>query len=150
DPRGEIADALARDPLLADRFAGARMATPPAVLGPLAVDALKRSIDGLLLAGDAAGFIDPMTGDGLRFAIRGAELTAVAALDSLASGWDGVHQRLADARRAEFSRKWMFNRAIRWLVASKSAVTIAAAGARFAPELLRRVMIYSGDCTAAR
>ena len=31
---------------------------------------------GLLLAGDAAGFIDPMTGDGLRFAVRGGELAA--------------------------------------------------------------------------
>ena len=125
-------------------------ATPPVVLGPLAVDASKRSIDGLLVAGDAAGFIDPMTGDGLRFAIRGAELTAAAALDSLANGWNGVHRRLADARRAEFSSKWLFNRAVRSLVASESAVAIAAAGARFAPAVLRRVMIYSGDCAAAR
>ena len=29
---------LARDPLLRDRFAGARVAGPPVVLGPLAVD----------------------------------------------------------------------------------------------------------------
>jgi len=150
DPRAAIVDALARDPLLADRFAGATMTTAPVVLGPLAVDAEKRSIDGLLLAGDAAGFIDPMTGDGLRFAIRGAELTAAAALDSLANGWDAVHARLAQARRAEFAGKWRFNRTVRSLVASKSAVAIAAAGARFAPAVLRRVMIYSGDCDVAR
>jgi flavin-dependent dehydrogenase len=150
DPRAAIVEALARDPLLRDRFAGARIATPPVVLGPLAVDAAKRSIDGLLLAGDAAGFIDPMTGDGLRFAIRGAELTAAAALDALAHGWDGVHRRLADARRVEFSRKWRFNRAVRSLVASNSMVAVAAAGARVAPGVLRRVMIYSGDCGGAR
>ena len=29
-----------------------------------------------MLVGDAAGFIDPMTGDGLRFALMGAELAA--------------------------------------------------------------------------
>lgn len=150
DARAAIVDALARDRLLAERFAGARMATPPVVLGPLAVDAETRSIDGLLLAGDAAGFIDPMTGDGLRFAIRGAELTAVAALDALANGWHNVHRRLARARHAEFSRKWRFNRAVRSLVGSKSAVAIAAAGARVAPTVLRRVMIYSGDCAAAK
>jgi flavin-dependent dehydrogenase len=150
DPRAAIVDALARDPLLADRFAGATMTTAPVVLGPLAVDAEKRSIDGLLLAGDAAGFIDPMTGDGLHFAIRGAELTAAAALDSLANGWGAVHARLAQTRRAEFARKWRFNRTVRSLVASKSAVAIAAAGARFAPAVLRRVMIYSGDCGVAR
>ena len=150
NPQTAIVEALARDPLLGDRFAGARMATTPVLLGPLAVDAATRSIDGLLLAGDAAGFIDPMTGDGLRFAIRGAELTASAALDALSNGWDGVHRRLADARRAEFSRKWRFNRAVRSLVASKSMVAIAAAGARVAPAVLRRVMIYSGDCGGAR
>ena len=33
----------------------------------------------VLLAGDAAGFVDPMTGDGLRFAVEGGELAARAA-----------------------------------------------------------------------
>src|SRR5205814_2077482 len=136
-----------RDRLLRDRFAGARMATAPVVLGPLAVDSHDASVNGLLLAGDAAGFIDPMTGDGLRFAIRGAELTAAAALDALAHGWGGVHARLARARRAEFAGKWRFNRAVRSLAASPRAVGLAAAGARFAPSLLRRAMIYAGDCS---
>jgi flavin-dependent dehydrogenase len=149
DPRTLITGALARDPLLRDRFAGARMATAPVVLGPLAVDARGASMDGLLLAGDAAGFIDPMTGDGLRFAIRGAELTAVAAAEALAHGWDGVHARLSRARRAEFAGKWRFNRAVRSLAASPSAVAFATAGARLAPDVLRRVMIYAGDCAAS-
>ena len=56
------------------------------VLGPLAVNARAAGCPGLLLAGDAAGFVDPMTGDGLRFALRGGELAAQAALDELASG----------------------------------------------------------------
>jgi hypothetical protein len=73
-------------------------------------------------------------------------LTAVAALDVLAHGWDGVHARLAQARRAEFAPKWRFNRAVRSLVASRSAVAIAAAGARIAPWVLRRAMLYAGDC----
>ena len=146
DPRTAIADALSRDRLLRDRFAGARMLTRPVVLGPLAVDARDSSFDGLLLAGDAAGFIDPMTGDGLRFAIRGAELSAAAAIEVLARGWNGVHARLAGARRREFTGKWRFNRSVRSLAASPSAVAVAAAGARFAPAVLRRAMIYAGDC----
>ena len=68
-------------------------------LGPLAVESTGASIDGLLLAGDAAGFIDPMTGDGLRFAVRGGELAAAAALEALQRGWSGVHARLDAARR---------------------------------------------------
>jgi flavin-dependent dehydrogenase len=125
------------------------MATTPVVLGPLAVDARGVSIDGLLPAGDAAGFIDPMTGDGLRFAIRGAELTAVAAVEALTQGWDGVHARLSRARRVEFAGKWRFNRAVRSLAASPSAVALAAAGARLAPGVLRRAMVYAGDCGQA-
>jgi menaquinone-9 beta-reductase len=149
DPRTLITDALSRDALLRDRFAGARFATAPVVLGPLAVDVGEPSIDGLLLAGDAAGFIDPMTGDGLRFAIRGAELTAAAALDALAHGWTGVHAGLARARRAEFAGKWRFNRAVRSLAGSPRAVGFAAAGARLAPGVLRRAMVYAGDCGQA-
>ena len=55
---------------------------------------------GLLLAGDAAGFIDPMTGDGLRFALRGGELAAQAALAALEHGRADAHVSLARLRRA--------------------------------------------------
>jgi flavin-dependent dehydrogenase len=146
DPRKAIVAALASDCRLRDRFADALMATAPVVLGPLAVDSCEHAIDGLLLAGDAAGFIDPMTGDGLRFAIRGAEIAAGAARDALAHGWEGVHARLAQARRNEFAGKWRFNRAVRSLAGSSPAVAMAAVGARLAPGFLRRAMVYAGDC----
>jgi flavin-dependent dehydrogenase len=117
------------------------------VLGPLAVDVDHgAAIDGLLVAGDAAGFIDPMTGDGLRFAVRGGELAAAAALRALAHGWRGVHAQLAGERRAEFSGKWRFNRALRALVASPRAVDVAALGARIAPAVMERVIAHAGDC----
>ena len=132
--------------MLRDRFAGAQLAGPPAVLGPLAVDVRDLSIEGLLLAGDAAGFVDPMTGDGLCFAIRGAELAAHSALTALEHGWTGVHGRLAYQRRVTFAGKWRFNRAVRALVASPPAVAIAAAGARVAPSVLRQAIAYAGDC----
>jgi flavin-dependent dehydrogenase len=107
-------------------------------------------MDGLLLAGDAAGFIDPMTGDGLRFAVRGGELAAAAAMRALEHGWTGVHREHAAARRAEFSDKWRFNRALRALVASPRAVDVAAFGARVAPAALRRVIEHAGDCDTIR
>ena len=115
----------------------------------LAVDATGRSCDGLLLAGDAAGFIDPMTGDGLRFAIRGGELAALAALRALEHGWSGVHLALAAARRREFAAKWRFNRALRSLVGSPVAVRAAAQGARIAPGILHAMVRYAGDCGLA-
>jgi flavin-dependent dehydrogenase len=146
DPSALLLRALADDPLLRDRAADARFAAPPVVLGPLAVDVDPPSFDGLLLAGDAAGFIDPMTGDGLRFAVRGGELAADAALDALARGWTGVHARLAAARRRAFAGKWRFNRALRALVASPRAVDLATVSGRFAPRVFERLVTHAGDC----
>ena len=137
---------LARDERLRDRFAGARLVRPPAVLGPLAVEATGNQVDGLLLAGDASGFIDPMTGDGMRFAIRGGELAAEAALDALEHGWTGVHARLAEKRRREFAAKWRFNRTLRALVGSSSAVSVAAPVARLLPSVIQAIVCRAGDC----
>lgn len=145
-PERTLSDTLDRDRFLHDRFAGARPIAPPTVLGPLAVDADTSGIEGLLLAGDAAGFIDPMTGDGLRFAVRGGEQAAHAALAVLAGGWSGVHARLAALRRAEFDGKRRFNRALRAVVGSRQTVWLAAATARIAPSLLRTTIAYAGDC----
>jgi len=149
DPAGLLSQVLARDPMLRDRAAGARLIGLPVVLGPLAVDVGNAAFDGLLLAGDAAGFIDPMTGDGLRFAISGAELAAAAAARALAHGWSGVHAGLAAERRRAFGGKWRFNRALRSLVASPRAVDAAALGARLAPAVLHAVIARAGDCSTA-
>ena len=146
DPAAMLIRELARDRALRDRAAGARLAAPPVVLGPLAVDVRDTAIDGLLLAGDAAGFIDPMTGDGLHFATRGGELAAAAALQALEHGWTGVHARLRAARRLDFGGKWRFDRMLRTLVASPRGVDLAAAAARVAPAILRAVIARAGDC----
>ena len=141
--------AVRSDPILRERFSRARQVSEVTVLGPLAVDCRSVGYPGLLLAGDAAGFIDPMTGDGLRFAIRGGELAASAALDALAHGWRDVHARLADRRRREFGGKWRFNRALRALVASPRAVGAAARVAPLAPAVLRAIVSRAGDCGTA-
>jgi flavin-dependent dehydrogenase len=146
NPAALLTRELARDPMLRDRFAAARLIDQPVVLGPLAVDVSPAHMFGLLLAGDAAGFVDPMTGDGLRFAIRGGELAAHAALEALEHGWSGVHARLAERRRREFGGKWRFNRALRALVASPGMVGAAAIGARLAPSVMRAVIARAGDC----
>ncbi len=149
DPESALRIELEADPALRDRFAGARLVRPPVVLGPLAVDVTGDSVDGLLLAGDAAGFIDPMTGDGLSFALRGGELAAAAALRALEHGWAGVHAQLAADRRRAFAGKWRFNRALRSLVASPSAVRTAAAAARIVPGAVRAIIARAGDCDLA-
>lgn len=147
--RGLLMTTLRSDPETAERFARAQVASGPSALGPLALDATGAGAPGLLLAGDAAGFIDPMTGDGLRFAFRGGELAAHEALRVLADGWQEAHLRLARARRREFSAKWRFNRALRSLVASPAAVRAAGMGATLSPALLQRMICYAGDAGLA-
>lgn len=140
---------LREDPLLRERFSRARMIGMPVCLGPLAVDCPRPGMPGLLLAGDAAGFVDPMTGDGLRFAIRGAELAAAEALHALAHGNADAHMRLLHARRREFSAKWRFNRTMRWVVDDPRSLRVAQIGAGVAPAVLRHVIRYAGDLHAA-
>ncbi|MBI3264323.1 MAG: hypothetical protein HYZ58_14395, partial [Acidobacteria bacterium] len=103
-----------------------------------------------LLAGDAAGFIDPMTGDGLRFAIRGGELAGRVAASALETGdAGGAETRLARWRSREFSRKWTFNRGLRRLVGSAVAIRALSASADLVAPLLRQTIAFAGDVPAA-
>jgi flavin-dependent dehydrogenase len=142
---GALAALIGGDPMLAPRFSTARVVGRPVLLGPLAVDARASGVPGLLLAGDAAGFIDPMTGDGLRFAFEGARLAAAEALRALEYGWGDAHQRLQARRRRAFRGKWRFNRTLRAVVSTPAAVHGAALASRFAPAMLRRAVCYAGD-----
>ncbi len=144
-----LRNALAQDPVLRERFRNARMVIEAISLGPLAVDCPAAGMPGLLLAGDAAGFVDPMTGDGLRFAIRGAELAALEILHALEHGNTDAHARLHRARRREFKRKWRFNRTMRWVVEVPATLRLAEIGAGVAPTVLQRVIRYAGDLNAA-
>jgi flavin-dependent dehydrogenase len=146
DPARALRDAIQGNAELRERCAEARMVEAPTSLGPLAVEADACGVPGLLLAGDAAGFIDPMTGDGLRFAVQGGELAARAALASLADGV-AAHRRLAVWRRRAFARKHRFNTALRSIAAVPSAVVAASAVARVAPWMIRHLVDVAGDVT---
>jgi flavin-dependent dehydrogenase len=149
-PAAFLRQSLSSDPMLRERFATARMVGSVVTLGPLGVDCTGAGVPGLLLAGDAAGFVDPMTGDGLRFAFRGGELAALEALDALASGQVAdAHIHLARTRAREFATKWRFNRTLRLLVAYPGAVRAAGYAATLAPQVLRRAIQYAGDVHAA-
>ncbi len=100
-----------QDAGLAARFRNAAFIGRPRVLGPLAAETAAPGVEGLLLAGDAAGFIDPMTGDGLHLAIRGALLAAGEGLRALETAdFRGSVTRLAEARQQALGTKLRFNR----------------------------------------
>ncbi len=145
DVAAVLAMQIARDPNLRGRFASARAVTRAVALGPLAVDSNSAGMPGLLLAGDAAGFIDPMTGDGLYFAMRGGELAAHAALLALAARAEVPHCWLAARRRREFGFKRGFNRTLRLIVSQPGAVAVASRVARVYPAAIRHMVRIAGD-----
>ena len=149
DQQTIVRRALNADAVLRDRFAAATQISPVTVLGPLAVNARAAGCPGLLLAGDAAGFVDPMTGDGLRFALRGGELAAHAALDELASGRP-AYARLTTLRRREFSGKWRINRALRVMVGSPGAVGLASLISHWWSGPVEYLIQLAGDVGLAR
>jgi flavin-dependent dehydrogenase len=143
-----IEGGVAADAVLRERFNGAERCTPVTSLGPLALEADAAGVPGLLLAGDSAGFVDPMTGDGLRFAIAGGVLAADAALRELASG-KAAFAQLAAARHRAFAGKWRLNRALRALIGSPRGVALAAALTARWDAPVRYLVAAAGDVRLA-
>ena len=54
-------------------------------IGPLAHRVRRVAVPGALLVGDASGFVDPFTGQGVYLALRGAQRAAWALLEAYAS-----------------------------------------------------------------
>lgn len=151
DPWAAIRAAVDGDPALAPRLAHARPVARPVVLGPMALDATAAGVPGLLLAGDAAGFVDPMTGDGLRFAIAGGLLAAEVAADVLSGACRAADAPALLARRRHdlFAGKWRFNRGVRALVDGAPLVRAAAWAARRWPGAFEALVRYAGDVPRA-
>jgi flavin-dependent dehydrogenase len=77
---------LRRFPALAGRLGGAPHDSPAAGAGPLARRAAARTADRLVLVGDAGGYVDAITGEGLSLAFEGALALAQALPGALARG----------------------------------------------------------------
>jgi geranylgeranyl reductase family protein len=100
-------DSLAGIPAISQKLAKAERIGGIRGVGPMARRARRVAGDGFLLVGDAAGFLDPFTGDGIREALLGAMLAAPVASAALRAG-DVSARRMApyrDARRRAFQAK---------------------------------------------
>ncbi len=86
-------------PELRDRLEGAAAASHPRGAGPFEQRVRRRVHGRVLLAGDAAGYLDPLTGEGLKLGFLGAE----ALVDALESGrpelWESRWRRITRAYR---------------------------------------------------
>ncbi len=137
---------------LTPRLQGLRPQGRLMAMGPLAYRVREPRHGGVLLAGDAAGFYDPFTGEGVYTALRSAELLVEVAHGALAGG--DVSARALGAyararRRARRDKEWI-TRALQFIIARRRlADHIAHALARH-PALLDAFMGVIGDFVPPR
>jgi menaquinone-9 beta-reductase len=96
---------IARHERLHAVLSQARLVTSVRGVAPIGSRASRVSVRGALLVGDAAGFFDPFTGEGIYRALRGAQLAAEVAKRGLSSPGTfdfSVYDRL---RTIEFRKK---------------------------------------------
>ena len=134
-------------PHLARRIAGAERIAPVQAMGPLAYRVTPPRHDGVLLVGDAAGFYDPFTGEGIFSALRGAELAAESAVRALASGDVSARafRAYGRARRDAFRAKERLTRAIQFVIRRRWAANLTATLLMRRPGLLDLLLGVVGD-----
>jgi len=139
-------------PHLARRLAGARRVAPLSSMGPLAYRVTPPREGGVLFVGDAAGFYDPFTGEGIFTALRSAELAA----DTLATALraDDVSAvalaAYGRARRAAFADKERVTRALQALIGRRRLANLAARWLAARPSLLDTLLGVIGDYVPPR
>ncbi|HTW83122.1 MAG TPA: NAD(P)/FAD-dependent oxidoreductase [Candidatus Sulfotelmatobacter sp.] len=131
---GAAAAALAHG---ARSFAGTTRLGARVSVGPLAHDVRAVAAPGALLAGDAAGFLDPFTGQGVALALLDAERAAETALRALRAPADEPRAFAAydRDRRADRRRRRGLCRAVALLVDVPPLARRASARLARSPEL---------------
>ncbi|MFI5821868.1 FAD-dependent oxidoreductase [Streptomyces rishiriensis] len=92
--RGAFDDHLAAFPELRERLAGAVPAGPVRGAGPLRQDAGARTAGRVLLVGDAAGYVDALTGEGIALALAQAQAAVRAVRGGDPAGYEREWRRL--------------------------------------------------------
>ncbi len=142
-----------RWPALAERLEAARLVARPRAIGPLALECSAVAAPGALLLGDAAGFYDPFTGEGVTLALRSAELAALALEPALRRPAAAPPLRLVGyerARDAATRDKFRFNRMLQVAVGRPAAANAIARRLRRRPDLADRLVGIAGDFVPAR
>jgi menaquinone-9 beta-reductase len=105
-------------PGVAERLAGAMRISAVRGVGPVGARVRRTSGPGYMLVGDAAGFFDPFTGEGVYKALRGAELASEVAADALERDYISAASmaRYSALRRREFTPKDMVCRMVQLFV----------------------------------
>lgn len=150
DPEAVYRGALGSTPGLAAWTAGDREGPVEASdVTPLATR--RAAADGAVLAGDAALFLDPFTGQGIYLALRSAVLAAPAVASAVAAGRTDRAAVAAyeSAREAELAAKRRVSRALQAVLRRPRLARRAAAALRADAALAETIAAVTGDVAPA-
>ena len=129
---------LAHHPELQRRLSNSHQRRPYYARAGLAYRTRQIALPGLLLVGDATGYLNPILGDGIWASLRSAALASEVGYQALVSGDVSLRQlgRYAHCWEAERRMRWQI---ARLLLRGYDHPTLLAAPAYFAP--LRRLLL---------
>lgn len=132
-------------PAVAERLRGRKRLTPIRGASPIGHRVARAAGPGWMLVGDAAGFIDPFTGEGIYRALRSAR----AAAEALAGGDAGAEDRYLAARRRAFAAKDGLTWLVQGVLAAPPLMGYALRRLAARPEAADRLGSALGDCRPA-
>ena len=137
-------EAIAALPAVAGRLARSRRIGPIRGAAPIGHRVTRTGGPGWLLVGDAAGFVDPFTGEGIHRALRGAR----AAVDAITAGREVAARYEAERRRA-FAAKSTLSWLVQGFLAVPGLLGHAVARLESRPTAALRLGSALGDCRPA-
>jgi geranylgeranyl reductase family protein len=136
--------AVAGIPAVAERLAGTTRLTAIRGAAPIGHRVAKVAGPGWLLIGDAAGFVDPFTGEGIHRALRSAR----AAVSAIVTGGDVVATYRRERRRA-FAAKAALGWLVQGFLAAPPLLEHAVSRLAERPAAALRLGSALGDCRPA-
>ena len=127
-------------------FEGTQRVGPRAAIGPLAFAVRAVSSPGALLAGDASGFLNPFTGQGVMLALRGGISAALAIQAALRAGnqESAAWAEYAEQRARDFGERRKLARLVDLLVDVPFLARRAARRLHRFPALREQIMSALG------
>jgi len=142
-----LCEQLRQAPALQAKLRGARLVGDVLATGPLASTTDRQVFDGAALVGDACGFVDPLTGEGLFFAMRGAALLAGSLDRALTQGRRDARALApyARARRREFGPRLLLARGLQRCLRKPDLAARMLAFLAARPRLMDLILTVTGD-----
>jgi menaquinone-9 beta-reductase len=148
DPATFALSAIDSLPLLRGRVNAADIRNaPPLASGPFDRPVRRVAFDGAVLIGDAAGYYDPFTGQGVHQALASAEMLAPAIMAALNTGDTTTHafSGYARSRAALLRGPRLIQRGIETVLSRPAIANRAIARIRRAPDFARAIIGVTGD-----